>query len=252
MKWSQRIPENGIVKIENRCTTLNNIYVNFDYKYVKLVRAPDMRPYFGRDIASIIDLYSNETILNWRSKEFIDGKKLIYNSTGLLGSCCILNDNLILKIKFENDNENFRTGDVGDGKQVEFFGIDHVYNVESRFENVSEVVVDITENNQELVFGPDVKFKWLFFIIENMQTEWLTFDHIQFKFRSPLYNTATVQFIATAYDLRCAIPVKYFDKVPVNSFYTFTNDFQTLSIQSLKIHFSRPIDILKLRIFFVD
>lgn len=243
IKWTQKIPDDGIVRIENRCSTLNNIYLN-DYKYVKLIRAPDMKPYFGRDIASIIDLYSNETILNWRSKAFMDGKELVYNTTGILGGSCILNDNLILKVKL-NEIEIGNT-------EIEFSGIDHVYSVEPQFENVSEFTVDITENNQDLVFKPFVEFKWLFFIIENVQTEWLTFDHIRFKFESPLYDTATVQFIATAYDLRHAIPVKYFDKVPTNSFYTFTNDFQTLNIQSLKIHFSRPFEILKLRIFFVD
>lgn len=245
MRWSQIIPDNGVVRIENRCTTLNNIYLN-NYKYVKLIRAPDMKPYFGRDIASIIDLYSNETILNWRSKVFMDGRELLYNSTGILGGSCILNDNLILKIRLDDKID----GDMEN--EVEFSGIDHIYNVETKFDLVSEFTVDVTENFQELIFDPQVNFKWLFFTIENMQTEWLTFDHIQFKFKSPLYDTANVEFIATAHDLRYAIPVKHFDKVPMNSFYTFTNDFQTLKIQSMKIHFSRPFEILRLRIFFVD
>jgi hypothetical protein len=252
--WTQkiRVNENGenninlrFVRIENRCTTLNDIVIN-NYETVELARAPNMKPFFGNDISSIIDLYSHKTVLNKRSKKFVDGKKLIYNSSGLLGDSCILNDNLLLKLEIK---ENY-IGKIE--TEIIFFGIDYIYDIESNFENVTETYIDITENDQLVEFNPEVKFKWLFFTIENKQTEWLPFRIINFKFQSPIYKSASVEFLSTAYDLRCAIPVKYFDKVPMNSFYTFTNDFQTMNIQSMKLHFSTHFDVLKLRIFFVD
>lgn len=265
MKWFQKVTDNGIIKIENHCTTLTNILIDFNYKSIELVRAPDIKPYFGRDVGSVIDLYSHETVINKRSKAFMDGKHTLYNQTGILGGTPILNNNLLLKIELlvnENDLETSM-------KQIEFHGIDYVYNYEPCFEQVYETTVDITKNNQVVNFGNEIgnvngnvngneikntgiPFSWMFFVIENLQNTWLTFDHIFFTFLSPLYDTATLEVQCTAHDLRYAIPVHNFDKVPVNSFYTFTNNFQTLTIQSMKIHFSEPFDVLRLKLFFVD